>query len=116
MKVKELKNKSGYEFECNMSKEEFTNLDNDVDMYDEWGCAFAWLGDNGVEYNFCIDNSTNESVNCCAIYKTVVDTDSGYFHTDSSTFVHYEIDFNNEHWEEELENAMCKALIEFHGF
>ena len=112
MTVKELKNKTGYEFECNLSKEDCIN----VDYYDEWGSAFAWLGDNlGVEYNFCIDDTTDESFNCCAIYKTEINPETDYMETDYNTFIHYEIDFNNDDWAEELENAMCEALIKFHN-
>lgn len=34
--------------------------------------------------------------------------------TDYSTFVHYEVDFGKENWKEELEDAMCRALIDFY--
>ena len=110
MTVKELKCKDGYEFECNMSVE-FDNYK----YYDEWGCAYVWLDNIGVEYNFCIDNSTNEMINCCAIYKIEMNDKTDYMETDYDTFIHYEIDFNNENWESELENAMCKALVEFYN-
>lgn len=108
--VEELKTFKAYEFECNMSEEY-----KDYDCHDEWGCAFAWLGDIGVEYNFCIDNSTNKNINCCAIYKMEMNNETDYMETDYDEFEHYEIDFNNPNWEAELENAMCKALIELHN-
>lgn len=104
--VEELKLNTDYKFECKLTKEYKDN------KYDEWGCAFVWLGNMGAEYNFCIDNSTNKMINQCAIYKTEIDSDN-YIETDYTTFVHYEIDFDNENWKEELENAMCKALIWF---
>ena len=105
MLVEELKKEIGYDFECNISKK-YKNYTN----HDEWGCACVWLGENiGAEYNFCIDNSTN----CCAIYKMEFNNKTDYMETDYSTFIHYEIDFNNRKWKTELENAMCKALIEF---
>lgn len=106
MKVEELKKKESYSFECNMS-EEYKDYRN----HDEWGCAFAWLEDKdiGVEYNFCFDCGNS----CCAIYKAITNSD-GYLETDYSEFVHYDIDFDNDNWREEFENAMCKALIEFH--
>lgn len=109
MTIKELKKAEGYEFECNISQEYES-----TDSCDEWGCAFVWLGESiGVEYNFCIDNSTNERINSSAIYKMELNTDSGYMETDSSMFVHYEIDFSDDDWNEKLENALCEALIEF---
>ena len=104
MKVSELKKEKGYEFECNMSEEFKTHTD-----HDEWGCACVWLNDIGVEYNFCIDDGNNS----CAIYKMEMNKEEDYMETDYSKFIHYEIDFNNPEWKSELENAMCKALIEF---
>ena len=103
--VNALKKHKLYEFECNMSDE----LKNKT-SYDEWGCAFVWLGDIGVEYNFCIDSGEN----CCAIYKTNMNHETGHMETDYDEFVHYEIDFNDLDWEKKLENAMCEALLEIH--
>lgn len=112
MKVQELKNKDGYEFECNIS-EEYKNM-----VTDEWGCAYMWLdGKIGVEYNFCIQD---DGTNCSAIYKMEYNKYTDYngeiteesWETDVfSRFVHYEIDFNDTEWEQSLENAMCMALI-----
>ena len=109
MKVEELKKEESYSFECNMSEEYRNYID-----YDEWGCAFAWFDDKGigVEYNFCIQG---DRTNSCAIYKTRYNPKTDYIETDYDEFEHYEIDFDNPNWIEELENAMCKALIELHG-
>ena len=110
MTVNELKLNKAYEFECNIS-EEYKDYKN----HDEWGCAFAWFGnDFGVEYNFCIDDSTDKIINCCAIYKTIINSED-YMQTITDVYNHYEIDFSVVNWKEELENAMCKALIKFHN-
>lgn len=101
--IDELKNNPSYQFDCDITDEYA-----DEDGCDEWGLASIFVDDIGVEYNFCIDDGEN----CCAIYKTQIN-DEGYVDTDTSTFVHYEIDFDNKNWENEFENAMCKALIEF---
>ena len=94
-----------YEFECNIDKS-YKDM-----KTDEWGAAFVWLSENiGVEYNFCID----ESNNCSAIYKTEMN-DEGYMETDYSSFIHYEIDFDDTDWQEKLKNAMCNALEELHN-
>lgn len=107
MRIEELKKKSGYEFQCNMS-EKFK----DYGSYDEWGSAYVWLGEDiGVEYNFCIQGEDNY----CAIYKMELNEETDYMETDTSTYIHYEIDFSNESWKEKLENAMCEALISFFG-
>jgi len=108
--VEDLKLKEGYEFECNMSKEYAS-----YHSHDEWGCAYARLGDIGVEYNFCIDGSSDEEFNCSAIYKMEKNGSTGNMETDSSTFMHHEVDFSNPNWEEKLEDALCFALIKFHN-
>lgn len=92
-----------YEFECNIERP-------DTDCVDEWGAAFVWLGEDiGVEYNLYIDGDNN----CSAIYKTQMN-DDGYMATDYSSFIHYEIDFDTDDWQEKLKTAMCNALEELH--
>ncbi len=109
MTIKELKERKNYEFECSISKRNVL-----ADYYDEWGCAFVSAGEDKIaEYNFCIDNTTNENINCSAIYKVDYNDKTGYIETDSSTFIHYEIDFDKVDWKEKLEDAMCEALIKF---
>lgn len=107
MKIKELKSKEEYNYECYIFNE-YKNYNNN----DEWGCAFVWLDNIGVEYNYCIDEKTNKT-NYCAIYKMELNPDTEKFDTDHCTFIYYEIDFNNLNWKNELENAMCEALIKF---
>lgn len=86
----------------------------DIEDIEEWGCAFLWLDDNrGVEYNFCIDNSTNEHINCSAIYPAYVNSE-GYMENDTSWWIHYEIDFNEPQWREKLEMAMFKAAKKYY--
>ena len=105
MNIEELRLKPNFEFECNMS-DEYKDMETD-----EWGCAFAYLDNIGVEYNFCIDGGENS----CAIYKMKLNEETEYFETDYDTFIHYEIDFDNKYWIQELKEAMCKALIEFYS-
>ena len=96
---------SNYEFECNISNE-YSNNQN----CDEWGAAFLWGDDGslGVEYNFCIDGSTNSS----AIYKMQMKDE--YMETDYSTFIHYEIDFSKDDWQAILAQSMIQAYKKFH--
>lgn len=119
MTIKRLKNTKEYSFECEMNAEEYNPLckgyqDEYDNVCDEWGCAIMWFGNIGVEYNFCIDNSTLKNLNLSAIYKTDVD-DQGYMRTDPDKYIHYEINFDDADWKEKLEDAMCAALIKFHG-
>jgi hypothetical protein len=103
-KVDALKSRIDYSFELNMT-EEYKSYES----CDEWGCAYVWCDEEkGAEYNFCIDGS-----NCCAIYKNEINKGTGCIETDYSTFIHYEINFDSTTWKEDLENAMCDALIAF---
>lgn len=114
MTIKELKRNERYCFYCDITKRRILKEIADTDYFDEWGCAFVSVGDElGVEYNLCVDNTTNEHINCSAIYKVDYNEEDDCIETDVSTFIHYEIDFDNPKWKKELENAMCEALIKF---
>ena len=94
-----------YDFECLLSDEhkEYTDCD-------EWGAATLWINDSqGVEYNFCMDAGHNS----CAIYKIYYDTEHDAEVTDYSIFEHYEIDFDNKNWRNELEKAMYEVAKKF---
>lgn len=108
MTVKEMKANHDYSFECNMS-DWYKNYEN----IDEWGCAFTWYGDIGVEYNFAVETYNNEKYTACAIYKMEFNNETENMETDYDTFVEYDIDFNDVDWIDKLENAMCEALIKF---
>lgn len=77
---------------------------------DEWGAAHLYLGDKGVEYNYCLEEDDN---NASAIYYKEVDKTTGYMEIDYSRFRHYEVNFDNPDWEYELLTAMCKAYYDF---
>lgn len=116
MTIKELKRNKEYYFNCDIMKRRILKEIKETDYFDEWGCAFLGIGeDKGVEYNFCIDNTTDENINASAIYKVDFNEDKDCIETDYSVYVGYEIDFNNPKWKKELENAMCEALIEFYN-
>lgn len=119
MTIKELKSNGTYCFHCDITKRRVLKEIADTDFFDEWGCAFvsiedATLGENiGVEYNLCIDNTTNENINSSAIYKVDYNENDDCIETDTSTFIPYRINFDDSKWKMKLENIMCKALIEF---
>ena len=114
MTIKELKRKRLYSWYCDIEKDRTLKEIADTDFYDEWGGAYISVGNYvGVEYNLCIDNTTNENINSSAIYKTDYNEREDCIETDGTTFIHYEIDFDNPEWKEKLEDAMCDALIEF---
>lgn len=119
MTIKELKNRNDYYFHCDLTKRKTLKEITDREFFDEWGCAFVSLEDAslkeeiGVEYNLCVDKTTDEYRDCSAIYKVDYNEKDNCIETDYNKYIHYEINFNNPKWKIELENAMCKALIEF---
>lgn len=114
MVVDELKKENKYNFELNISKRQIKKNIKEYDIYDEWGCAFLSIGKKiSVEYNLCVDNTTDESINSSAIYKVNYNEDEDCIETDYDKYIHYEVDFNKRGWKKELENAMCEALIKF---
>ena len=114
MTIKELKSNEKYCFYCDLTKRRALKEIADTDCFDEWGCAFVSLGDEmGVEYNLCIDNTTNENINSSAIYMVCYNENDNCIETDTSTFIPYRINFDDSKWKMKLENMMCKALIEF---
>ena len=119
MTIKALKNRNDYNFVCLMAKKKVLQAIKDTDYLDKWGCVFMTIKDTilgeeiGVEYNLCIDKTTGEYKDCSAIYKVDYNEETDCIETDYNKFIHYEIDFDNREWKKNLENAMCKALIEF---
>lgn len=116
MDVAKLKRTEGYYFQCDLKKRDTLKGIANTNCFDVWGIAFVSLGEEiGVEYNLCIDNTTNEHIDCSAIYKVDYNEKNDCIEIDTGVYIHYEIDFNNPKWKRELENAMCRALIEFFG-
>lgn len=95
-----------YEFKSTFDDKiikEYNNKEN----IDEWGCALITINDKyGAEYNLCIDDKYNES----AIYFQEID-ELGFWQTDYTNCKHYEIDFTNPNWKENLEKEMKNYLL-----
>lgn len=112
MTLKELKKDSLYLFGCYYSKRGAMKEIKKYEVCDIWGFAELTIGNKGVEYNFHIDNSTNEAINSSAIYRMYFNKKEDYWETDYDNFVYYEIDFNDKDWKKQLEIAMCQVLID----
>lgn len=113
MTIKELKKNPLYSFNCYYSKRQAIKETKNCEVCDIWSFAELLIGNKGVEYNFCIDDSTNEAINSSAIYPTYLNEKEDYWETEYNNFIHYEIDFNDKNWKKKLENAMCEAFIKF---
>lgn len=79
------------------------------DSWDEWGCACLYEnGEWKLDYNYCFD----EGESCCAIYRMLKGSDGIAYSTDTSTFKHYDIEWDKPDWEARLVNTMKVYLRE----
>lgn len=70
------------------------------------------IGDADMDY---VDIATDhDGEDCSAIYKTEINEKTGYRETDYNSFIHYEVDFNNSRWKENLLNELYKAFEKLH--
>lgn len=79
--------------------------------FDSWGEVMYGNDEQVVDYNICIDNSTEETVYCSAFYRMSLGED-GYWHHDCCTDYSYNIDFNDKDWKTKLKEATIKAYEE----
>lgn len=105
---------SGFDYDDSnlISAEEYHRIIEDGESIDEWGVISCVSEENniGIEYNFCIDNSTDENINQSAFYVMYYDPETGYWDTDPSDFTHYEIDFDDPKYEEKTKEFATKLL------
>ena len=95
-----------YDFRC-IFDDEIIKEYNDKKDIDEWGCALVTINDKyGAEYNLCIEDGKNYS----AIYFQECD-ENGIWQTDFTYSKHYEVDFSNPNWKQELQREMKQYVI-----
>lgn len=82
------------------------------DSYDSWGEVEYSNDKRGVDYNICIDNSTEETGFCCAFYKIYADKDGVWHHDDCCEYYCYDIDFDDKDWKKKLEEVAKIAYKE----
>lgn len=79
--------------------------------YDTWGEVEYGDDERAVDYNICIDNSTEETEYCSAFYRIYNKNGRGLWqHDGCQEWYAYEIDFNDENWEAKLKEAAEKAF------
>lgn len=95
-----------YEFRSIFDDEIIKEYNNKQNI-DEWGYALITINNKyGAEYNLCIEDGNNYS----AIYFQECD-EKGIWQTDFTDCKHYEVDFLNPIWKNNLEEEMKKYLI-----
>lgn len=105
---------SGIEYEDNLSEAYVLNRIADGGSIDEWGdiqavCESAGLG---VEYNICIDNTLGDTTNESAFYVMHYNSGSDYWDTDTSDFIHYEIDYSDPDWRKKIKEFAINFLTQ----
>lgn len=101
-----------FEYICNINTEEILSAIKNHDSYDSWGEVQYVNNKKGVEYNICIDNTTEETEYCSAFYKISADKDGVWHNDDCLECYLYNIDFNDNEWEKKLEIAAKQAFKE----
>lgn len=90
-------------------KSEILNAINNHYSFESWGDVEYGNDKQAVDYNICIDNSTEETEYCSAFYKLSVNENGYWGHDGCQEWYEYEIDFSDENWEEKLKEAAIKA-------
>ena len=62
-----------------------------------------------VEYNICIDNSTEKTEYLSAFYRIFKGKDGNWQHDSCQEWYSHEIDFSDDNWKEKLEDAAIRA-------
>ena len=99
-------------YRCDINKEEILDAINRHECYDSWGEVQYGNDKTAVEYNVCIDNTTEEMENCSAFYRIYADEEGYWENDDCNTWSRYHIDFTDKDWELKLEEAAKKAYKE----
>lgn len=100
---------SGFTYECHMNKEEILETIKNYGNYDTWGDVEYGNDEQAVDYNICIDNTTEKTEYLSAFYRLVKNKDGYWQHDGCQEWYPYEIDFSDDNWEEKLKEAAMRA-------
>lgn len=103
---------STFKYDFNVNVKEIKKAIKEHYCYDSWGEVMYGNDKQIVDYNICIDNSTEETEYCSAFYRMYFCTDGFWHHDDCCTCYHYDIDFTDKHWKKKLKEAAIKAYEE----
>ena len=96
-------------YECHVNKEEILEAIINHEDYDSWGDVEYGNNKQAVDYNICIDNSTEETEYCSAFYRLSKNKRGYWQHDGCQEWYPYEIDFSDDNWEEKLKEAAMRA-------
>lgn len=101
-----------FQYDFNVNKKAILRALKNHECYDCWGEVVYTNDKQGVDYNICVDNSTEETEFCSAFYKIFTDEDGIWHHDDCCTYYSYDIDFTDKNWKSKLKEAAIKAYEE----
>ena len=99
-------------YQCYVKKKDILKCIKNHESYDT--CGDVQYGNNkkAVDYNICIDNSTETTEYCSAFYRFYENEEGYWQHDGCQEWYPYEIDFSDKNWEEKLKEAAKKAYKE----
>ena len=100
---------SKFTYRCDVNKKEILEAIKNHEDYDTWGDVEYGNDEQAVDYNICIDNSTEETGYMSAFYRLSKNKDGYWQHDSCQEWYHYVIDFSDNNWEEKLKDAAIKA-------
>lgn len=96
-------------YKCHVNKNRIQKAIKNHDCYDSWGEAEYGNNRQSVEYNICIDNTTEKTEYLSAFYRIFKGENGSWQHDSCQEWYSYEIDFSDDNWEEKLKEAAMKA-------
>lgn len=100
---------SNFKYRCDINKKKILKAIKNHESYDAWGDVEYGNDKQAVDYNICIDNSTEETEYCSAFYRLSKNEDGCWQHDGCQEWYPYEIDFSDDKWKEKLKEAAIKA-------
>lgn len=100
---------SNFKYRCDVNKKKILKAIKNHESYDTWGAVEYGNDKQAVDYNICIDNSTEETEYCSAFYRLSKNEDGCWQHDGCQEWYPYEINFSDDKWEEKLKEAAIKA-------
>ena len=103
---------SEFQYDFNVNEKAIRKAIKNHECYDSWGEVQYGNDKQGVDYNICIDNTTEETEYCSAFYKIYADENGIWHHDDCCTCYLYNIDFKDKDWKKKLEEVTKIAYAE----
>lgn len=99
-------------YQCYVKKKDILKCIKNHESYDTWGDVQYGNNKKAVDYNICIDNSTETTEYCSAFYRFYENEEGYWQHDGCQEWYPYKIDFSDKNWEEKLKEAAKKAYEE----